>query len=84
MSITGTIKTYENNSMSLSCRGEIVVIDGIVIDKTFCGMPRVNGDSWCDYYKHCKIGNIVTDHDLKYLLSFNNKYNVKSIFKENG
>lgn len=74
------IKTYENNCMSLSCRGEIEFDENdIIIHSSYKGYPRSYGrDSWFTIYKNAKKGSKITEEQKEYLLSFDGRNNIKS------
>ena len=80
--MTGTLITYEDCSMSLSCRGEMKIKNGIVVDISFKGYPRMNGDGWIHYYKSKKVGDTVTDNLITITKEYNGNYNVISKFEE--
>ena len=76
----GKLVTYENNSMSLSCRGELTIKNGIIIQAYLKGMPRTSGDEWTGFYKNAKIGGDITQGKIDEILSYNGKRNVVSSF----
>lgn len=77
------LKTCENNSMSLSCHGEMHIEDGIITRCVFNGYPRTEGrDAWIDYYKSYNKGDHITDETINKILSFNGKNNIVSQLKE--
>lgn len=55
--MTGKLITYENNCMSLSCKGEMKIVNNIITNICFKEYPRVYGDSWIRYYNNLKIKN---------------------------
>jgi len=80
--ITGKLITYENNCMSLSCRGEMNIVNNIVTCITFRGYPRTHGDGWTYYYKTIKKGDKIDKSTIDKILSYNGKRNVISVFYE--
>lgn len=83
--MNGTLSTYENSDMSLSCHGSILIEDGVVKDLSFKGCPRANGiDGWTAFYKRKNIGDVVTEKEIKNMLKFNGANNIISKFTENN
>lgn len=79
----GILRTYENNSISLSCNAEVVIKNGIITEIRYKGMPRTeNRDSWFSIYKSFKKGQEISEETIKYILSYNGHYNIVSIFME--
>lgn len=76
------IETFENSPMSLSCSGKMIVENNIVLDINFSGYPRTEGDSWVRHYRDNNFGNIITDKEIKAILSYNGKNNIISRKKE--
>ena len=74
------ISTYENNSMSLSCCGEMVLDgDNIVVSSTFKGYPRAGGvDAWVCFYKNASVGDKIEEARLDHMLSLNGRNNIVS------
>lgn len=81
--INGTLRTYENNCMSLSCDGKITIVNGIIREISFKGYPRLRGDSWTGFYERAQRGDVVTQEKIDQLLKYNSCCNVRSYFKEN-
>ena len=77
---TGELKIYEDNCMSLSCRGSIVLTDNIITDISFKGYPRPGKDTWAGYFEHLKIGGVVGEKTILNLLSYNRHDNLVSFF----
>lgn len=80
--MTGKLMTYENNCMSLSCRGTINITDGIINNISFKGYPRTYGDYWVRYYKNFKKRDKITQDIINEILSYNGKSNVVSEFHD--
>ena len=80
--MTGVLKTYQNSNMSLSCKGEINILRGVVTNVRFSGYPRTDGDSWTSFYKNMKVGRTITDEQIKHIVSYNGHCNVISKFTE--
>jgi len=78
--MTGTLTTYQNNNMSLSCRGVMKIENNIVISLSFKGYPRTNGDGWTGFYKRSNVGDTVTDSQVECIKKYNGIYNVVSKF----
>ena len=74
------ISTYENNCMSLSCRGEIEFDENNIIKySSHKGYPRTNGrDRWISFYKNSKKGDKITEERIKNILSFDGNDNIVS------
>ena len=73
------IKTYENNSMSLSCNGEMVIENGVIVSANWHGSPRIeNRDSWVYYYHHSHVGKEITQETIDKILAYNGRHNVVS------
>lgn len=82
--INGTLKTYENNCMSLSCSGEIEFKNNQIVSVHYKGMPRTDDrDSWLKYYKKAKIGDCFSPMQIKNILSYNGRDNIVSVFIPN-
>ena len=77
---SGTLTTYQDNYMSLSCRGSIDIANGKIVSVEFKGMPRTNGDAWTSFYKRAKRNDIITPEEIKRILMFNGHMNVVSVF----
>lgn len=78
---TGTLKTYQNNNMSLSCSGELQLTNGEVVMRTFKGMPRACGeDNWYSFYTKTIVGTYVSYNEVKLMLAFNGRNNIVSTF----
>lgn len=84
--MTGVLRTYQDNYMCLSCRGEIIVRNSVITSKNFQDVPRIDGDIWVDFYTSKEIGDTVTGKEIDELLSFNGEQNIISAFckKEPG
>ncbi len=80
--INATVTTYENNYMSLSCKGTMKIIDSKIVKVGFKGFPRVDGDSWVSFYRDSKIGDIITSDKINTILSYNGKYNIVSVLSK--
>lgn len=81
--MNGTLITFENNSMSLSCRAEMIIIDSIIIKKRIKGYHRYNRtDTWMKIYQKYNIGDALQEKDFIDILSYNNINNIISKFKE--
>lgn len=78
----GKLRTYENNCMSLSCDGSVIIKDGIITEVNFKGYPRPNKDSWTHFYKSSKRGDLVSENDMKAMLSYDGHNNIKSYYEE--
>ena len=79
----GILRTYENNSMSLSCDAEVVIKNGIIIGIRYKGMPRTEGrDAWFSIYKSLERNQIISKEVIERILSYNGHNNVVSVFKE--
>ena len=79
----GILKTYENNCMSLSCHADIKIKDGVINDMHYKGMPRTEGrDAWFRIYQSFKRGQKIDKQIVEYLLSYNGKHNIISVFEE--
>lgn len=78
--MNGKLITYEDNCMSLSCRGEMTISNNVVTDIYFKGYPRTIGDEWVHYYKTLKQGDKISKSTIDKILSFNGKRNVVSVF----
>ena len=78
--INGSLTTYQDCSMSLSCRGNMEIKNGIVTSANYKGYPRARGDSWFGFYKKA-VGDRVTAQQVENILSFNRNYDVVSKFK---
>lgn len=77
--ITGILRTIENNSMSLSCSGEMKIKDNIIVSSYSKGMPRANGiDSWFRHYESAKIGEIISPSTVQSILDYNGRNNILS------
>lgn len=76
--VNAKLFTYENSCMSLSCHGSIEIKNGIISEINFKGYPRTYGDGWTRFYKNAKIGNKITEEQIKSILSCNGNYNVVS------
>jgi len=71
------LRIYDNNSMSLSCDGSIIIDENnIVTEINFKGYPRTDGDGWTYFFKNIKRGDFVSEEKIKSLLSWNKKYNL--------
>lgn len=83
--MNGKLITYENNNMSLSCRGEITIENGTITEINFNGYPRTEGDGWIYYYRNFfSRGNLITQEIIDKILDYNGKYNVVSKFIKNA
>lgn len=85
MKITGILRTRENNSMSLSCVGEMEIKNNVVEHSNWHGYPRTNGrDAWTYYYGKFNTGDKISQEEVDKILSFNGRNNIVSSFtKEN-
>ena len=77
----GVLVTYQDNSMSLSCKGEVIINKGIIQHVSFKGYPRVYGDGWTAFYMRKKKGDKVTQKEIDNILSFNGILDVVSMFE---
>ena len=76
------LKTRENSSMSLSCVGEMKIVNGIVEYSSWHGYPRTNGkDSWIRYYESVNTGDKITQELIDNILSCDGHNNVISYIK---
>lgn len=57
----GILKTFENNTMSLSCSAYVKVKDGIIVESFRKGMPRVYGDGWFNIYGSLRDGQQMSE-----------------------
>jgi hypothetical protein len=74
---------YENNCMSLSCEGSVIMDDkNIITEIHFKGYPRSRGDEWTRFFMNAKIGNIISDDIIDDILGFNGKNNVKAYLED--
>lgn len=76
------IRTRENNFMSLSCVGEMLIEGNTVVSVSFSGMPRTYGDGWVNFYQNAYEGKRVSDEDIERVLSYHGKNNVSSRIEE--
>ena len=80
--MNGTLATYENNSMALSCRGEILIQNGVIKHISHKGYPRTRGrDFWLNFYETKSKGDIITESDIAIILRYNGRNNVVSRFQ---
>ena len=79
--INCTIETYENNFMALSCYGEMKIVNSIVESVSFKGMPRPGKDAWVSFYRNKIVGDIITDDNIRIMLSYNGVNNIVSEIK---
>ena len=79
--INGTLKTYENNCMSLSCKGIAVIKDNKIVDLSLRGYPRTFGDRWTGFFEYKNINKIITQEQIDNILSYHTKHNVISRFE---
>ena len=79
------IETFENNCMSLSCRGEMKLDENNrVIYSSYKGYPRSNGrDRWISFYKNAKKGDEITEDRINNILSFDGHDNIVSCINAN-
>lgn len=81
--ISGTLVTRENSSMSLSCVGEMKIVDGIIEHSSWHGYPRTNGrDSWVKYYESVNSGDKITKELVDKILACDGYNNVVSYMKK--
>ena len=78
----GVLITYQDNSMSLSCKGELIIDKSIVQHVSFKGYPRAHGDGWTAFYLRKKTGDQVTQKEIDNIISFNGICDVISMFKQ--
>ena len=79
----GILRTYENNDMSLSCHANIKIKNEVIKDIYYKGIPRTEGrDSWLAIYKSFKIGQKIDNQTVNYLLGYNGKHNIISVFED--
>lgn len=79
----GILRIYENNSSSLSCAAEITIKDSIIKDMHYKGMPRTEGrDIWFIFCQSLKKGQKIDNQTVNYLLEYNGKHNIISVFEE--
>lgn len=79
--ITRRITVYENNNMSLSCRGVAEIENDIIKSISFKGMPRPGKDGWVSFFKK-NIGDSASKNEIECLLSFNDTNNIKADLSE--
>ena len=80
--MTGKLETYENNTMSLSCHGSMIIESGTVKQVHFSGYPRTHGDGWTNFYKSYIVGDKITQDEINKVLQYNGLNNVVSIFRK--
>ena len=73
--------TFENNNMSLSCKGVMTIEDGEILEIEFKGMPRAMGDSWVQHYRNRK-SNKISEAEIQEILSYDGEDNVVSFLRE--
>lgn len=76
------ISTYENNSMSLSCSGEMIIEDNKVLSVYFKGYPRVSGDGWVRSYRETRKDGYISDTEIESILAYDGMNNVVSYIKD--
>ena len=77
------LKTFENNCMSLSCKGEIIIEDDIIKSINWHGYPRSGGtDNWVRYYKDLKVGDKIEQNIIDNILKYNGWSNIVSKIEE--
>lgn len=79
----GILRTFEDNFMALSCHAYAEIEDGVIKDVRYKGIPRTEGrDAWFSIYQSFKRNQKIDKQTIEYLLSYNGKHNIISVFKE--
>lgn len=81
MEILRRLQVYENSSMSLSCKGSVLIKGSEIKQVSLKGIPRAKHDGWADFFERVSVGDMVSEAKINQMLSLNGRHNIVAVIK---
>ena len=81
MELLRRLQVYENNSMSLSCEGVLIIKGSTIKQVNHKGMPRAENDGWYHFFENAKIDDMISEEKINQMLRLDGHHNIVAVIK---